>query len=125
LDLQLDQDNRDMDATPFAGRDGPVGACVRVPARTCGNLSSAAVEDLTARKLLAGVVRPLSLQLVPDVVLVRGVRAVVDFHVAMCDGSVKRIPKGIDPVVLRYAIDRADCQAIVIEEAIKKAKAKE
>lgn len=48
-----------------------------------------------------------------------------DFHVAMADGSVKRIPKGIDPVVLKYAIDWNDGQVIDVDEAIKKAKDKD
>ena len=47
-----------------------------------------------------------------------------DFHVAMADGSVKFVPKGTDPIVIRYAIDRDDGQAIDIDAAIKKAKAK-
>lgn len=45
-----------------------------------------------------------------------------EFNVLMGDGSVKRIPKGIDSDVLKLAIDRADGQAIDIDAAIKKAK---
>jgi hypothetical protein len=47
-----------------------------------------------------------------------------DFHVVMADGSVKFVPKGTDPTVIRYAIDRADGQVIDIDAAIEKAKEK-
>lgn len=47
-----------------------------------------------------------------------------DFHVAMADGSVKFVPKGTDPTVIRYAIDRDDGQVIDIDAAIKNAKEK-
>jgi hypothetical protein len=48
-----------------------------------------------------------------------------DFNVVMGDGSVKRIPKGIDLDVLKLAIDRADGQVLDLEAAIKKAKEKD
>ncbi len=44
-----------------------------------------------------------------------------DFHVVLCDGTVKRIPKGFDPVVLKYAIDWNDGHSIDINAAIKQA----
>jgi hypothetical protein len=48
-----------------------------------------------------------------------------EFNVLMGDGSVKRIPKKIDPDVLKFSIDRADGQPVDLDGAIEKAKQKD
>ena len=47
------------------------------------------------------------------------------FHVAMGDGSVKRVPKGTDPEALKLSITRDDGQSADLDAAIEQARPKE
>ena len=48
-----------------------------------------------------------------------------EFNVVMGDGSVRRIPKGLDTDALKALIGCDDGQPVNLDEAIKKAKGKQ